>query len=237
MNGKDMNITTVGIIVAAGGSSRMNGTDKILASLCGVPLFIHSLLAFEGADCINEIILVVKKENVSHFSNVVKNYSIKKLTSVIAGGDTRQQSVTCGVNAAIKSADFFAIHDGARPLVTSDIINRVVSDAVNHGAATAAMPVKDTIKISNDNGFISSTPERSELYICQTPQVFSADIYREGLSFAQKHGMTYTDDCQLVEAMDKPVYLSLGSYENIKVTTPEDLIVADAILTGRNGTL
>ncbi len=237
MGSKFENNSAIGIIVAAGSSNRMSGIDKIIAPLDNIPLVIHSLKAFDEAKTITDIVLVIKDERIYEISDMLKKYSFKKNITVTSGGATRQQSVECGMKSVSYDANYFAIHDGARPLVTSDIVDRVVNDAILHGAATAAMPVKDTMKLSVDGSFIDSTPVREQLYICQTPQVFSAKLYKKGLSAAKKIKKEYTDDCQVVEQIGKRVYLSVGSYENIKVTTPDDLIVAGAIIKARNDVL
>ena len=151
---------------------------------------------------------------------------------MVPGGATRQQSVRRGADA-LPEADFYAVHDAARPLVTPDLIDSAVRDAKRHGAAALAVPVKDTVKLADSAGFIGSTPPRERLWICQTPQVMRADWYYEGYNRAAAAGADYTDDCQLLEAAAKKIFLTMGSYDNFKITTPEDVPAAEAALARR----
>ncbi len=217
---------TTAIIVAAGSSTRM-GFDKILAPLCEKPLFIHSVLAFDAAE-VDKIVIVTSKEKVEIISGEILKYDIKKPCIVTEGGKTRQQSVNCGAIIAAGS-DIFAIHDGARPLITPGEINEVLAATKRFGAASAATPVKDTIKITDEKGFVKETPNRDFLYSAQTPQCMKAELYFKGFSAATTD---YTDDNALLEAISVPVKLIKTSYKNMKVTTAEDLVVAKRLMEG-----
>lgn len=220
------------IIVAAGSASRMGGIDKQWAELCGVPVLARSMLAFEGHPGIEKMVAVVRGDDRERTWMLARRYHIQKLTAVVSGGETRQDSVQKGVQAAGEDTGFYCIHDGARPLVDPDTISRCLALAEEKGACTAAVKVKDTIKVAAGDGSVSRTPDRDTLFITQTPQVFASAIYRRALMRAAGEGLIFTDDCQLLERMGERVYLAQGTYENIKITTPEDLRTAQAFLQG-----
>lgn len=215
------------VIVAAGSSTRM-GTPKQFIPLNGRPLIAHTLAAFEQCAAIGEIVVVAQEENHARLREIAETYGIVKLSAIVCGGSTRQQSVRNGVNAC--HADYVAIHDGARPLVTPAIIERVIQGAVQYGAAAAAVRAKDTVKIADENGVVIETPDRTALWNVQTPQIFEKSLYERAWQHAAAQGLDLTDDCQLVEALGKPVKLVEGSYTNIKVTTPEDVPFAEELL-------
>lgn len=217
------------IIVAAGSSSRMNGENKQFADLGGIPVLGRTMLAFEHCESIIEIIVVTKEEDINTVNDVAQKNGITKLSHVVAGGNTRQESVICGLNVVSKDTKMIAVHDGARPLVSYTLIEKTIADARIFGGATLGVPVKDTIKVVND-GLIIDTPHRKTLYAVQTPQVFKKKIYFEGINFAKEHDLDFTDDCQLVESIGVKVYLTVGDYRNIKITTPEDILIARALL-------
>lgn len=217
------------IIVAAGSSFRMNGENKQFADLGGIPVLGRTMLAFEHCESIIEIIVVTKEEDINTVNNVAQKNEITKLSHVVAGGNTRQESVICGLNVVSKDTKMIAVHDGARPLVSYTLIEKTIADARIFGGATLGVPVKDTIKVVND-GLIIDTPHRKTLYAVQTPQVFKKKIYFEGINFAKEHDLDFTDDCQLVESIGVKVYLTVGDYRNIKITTPEDILIARALL-------
>ncbi len=220
------------IIVAAGKSSRMLGIDKQLARIAGVPSVVHTLEAFEKSPLISEIVLVVREENIPEVTRIVNYYRIKKIKTIVGGKDTRQASVFAGIREIDSQTDYYCIHDGARPLVSQKIINAAINGAMLYGAAAAGIPVKDTIKMVQ-NDFINNTPNRDEMYMIQTPQVFRTDLYNEAVLVAMENNKDYTDDCQLVEAVGKKVFISKGEYYNIKLTTPEDIPVAEALFNVR----
>lgn len=224
---------TTAVIVAAGSSTRMGGQiSKQFISLNGTATIVHTLKAFQQAQSIDSIVVVCRKTDISDIKRLSSENGITKLTAVAEGGSTRQQSVKNGV-ALAQGADFIAIHDGARPLVTPQDIDKVVADAQKHGAAALGVQVKDTIKVVDNNGFILSTPNRSSLIAIYTPQVFKTDMYMQAMKKAEEDNKDYTDDCQLVEALGKRVLVTVGSAENIKLTTPEDIAVAESFLKRR----
>lgn len=223
------NTPTSAILVCAGNASRMGGINKILMPLGDSNVVGHSMLAFEQCPDIIEIIVVTKEEYFPSVREAAETLGIKKLTHVTAGGSTRQQSVMQGLRLVSKDSQYIAIHDGARPLVRPEHIAKVIRDASVFGGATLGVPVKDTIKVVDD-GLITDTPHRPSLWITQTPQVFRKRLYFEAVDFAAEHGLDFTDDCQLVEAIGGKVYMTEGSYTNIKITTPEDRAIAEVLL-------
>lgn len=218
------------VIVAAGSSSRMGGRNKLLAPLGGAPVVAHSIAAFEGFAQVSDIVIVTREEDIPDYLRIVAGLGCRKVRTVVKGGATRQQSVRAGVEALPDGCSYIAIHDGARPLVTGQVFARCLEAARLHGAATAAVPVKDTIKQAGPDGRVDGTPDRSRLWAVQTPQVFRLGLYRQAVEQAAQSGRDYTDDCQLVESIGQEVYLSLGDYRNMKITTPEDLVIARALL-------
>lgn len=228
-NNFQLNPKVSAIIVAAGKSSRMLGIDKQLARLGEVPSVVHTLQAFEKCDLIYETILVCREENIPELNRIVKYYKIDKVRTIVSGGQTRQQSVFAGIKEVDSMTDYYCIHDGARPLVSQQIIKSAIEAAFIHKAAAAGVLVKDTIKVVENNTIIS-TPDREKLYAIQTPQVFESQLYNEAVKSAIEENKNYTDDCQLVEAIGKKVFVSQGAYYNIKLTTPDDMPVAEALL-------
>lgn len=217
------------IIVSAGSSSRMNGVDKQLAGICGIPVVVRSMLAFEKCESVLEIIVVTKEESIQIIKDLAAEYNISKLAAVTAGGKTRQESVINGVRKISEKTQMIAVHDGARPLVAPENIEKTIADARVFNGAVLGVPVKDTIKTVSD-GLITDTPPRSSLYITQTPQVFKRSVYMRGIEFAMRNYLDFTDDCQLAEAIGVKVCMTTGDYKNIKITTPEDIAIAEAIL-------
>lgn len=224
------------IIVAAGRASRMQGIDKQWMPLGGRPVLLHSILTFSEIPCVAEVIVVTKQQDVERLTALLKGQGLPVPFSVIAGGDARQDSVARGVGQCSTESTYLAIHDGARPLIEARDILSVIADARLHCAATLGVKVKETIKTVDKNRQITGTPERETLYLTQTPQVFETELYQKGMQFAQGNGIEYTDDCQLIEALGVPVYMCAGQYSNIKITTPEDVAVAEAIYKGQKRT-
>jgi len=220
------------VVPAAGSSSRMSGVDKIFYRLGGVPVIVRTLRALSTCDYIKEIVLLVREDSVTRAAGLVNAYGLDKVTYVLAGGAERLDSVAAGVAVVSKKAKYILVHDGARPLVTPDIVQKAVWAAKKYGAAACAVPVKDTIKTA-EKGVVKDTPDRSSLFAVQTPQVFDAALLRGALQNAQEKELAVTDDCMAVEAVGGTVLLSEGSYENIKLTTQTDLAFAEAILKGR----
>mgnify|MGYP000857209602 CR=1 FL=1 len=219
------------VIVAAGSSARMGGTDKILAELGGLPVLSRTLRVFDDHDMIDTIIVVAREEQMPKISRVCSPYH--KVRIVVPGGNSRQESVMHGLEAVPEETELVAVHDGARPLVSPEVITKVILKAAKFGAAAPAIPVKDTIKVS-ESGAVDATPRRETLFAVQTPQVFDADLLRGALQNAAEHGLALTDDCSAVEALGMSVQLTEGSEENIKITTPLDLELAEAIVARRD---
>ncbi len=224
------------IILAAGSGSRMGleNTTKQMLNLDGMPVACRSIAIFEKCDKIKDIIVVAREDEISRYSIFAKEYGFKKIKKVVAGGKTRQESAMCGFKVISDKSDFVAIHDAARCLITEQNIYDVIQAAEKYGAASAASPVKDTIKLTNSQGFVMSTPERSTVWAAQTPQIFKADIYRAAAFWALKNKYEGTDDNSLAEEIGVRVKLVDCGYENIKITTPEDLHFAKMLLKNRS---
>ncbi len=226
------------VVVAAGNSARMGTAgSKVLLELQGKPVIYRSLKALSECPEIVEITVVCREEDIPQMRQAVEG--ISTALTFVSGGETRQDSVRNGINALSSAVEYVLIHDGARPLVTPEVIHRVCVDAMEHGAAVAAVPCKDTCKLGN--GFVESTPPRERLFSVQTPQAFEKDMYLYAMEEARAQGKAYTDDSQLIEAAGGRVWLSVGDYRNIKLTTPEDLLIAGAFLgerrTGEKGNM
>ena len=218
---------TAAILVAAGSSARMKsgGASKTMMEIGGEPVLSRTLRAFENTACISKIVIVAR---ACDFDAIQKASAfVTKPLTITEGGKERQDSVSNGA-ALCGDAEYIAVHDAARPFITPEEIETVCADAEKYGAATLAVPVKDTIKVAAADGTVCATPERSTLRAIQTPQVFRLSLYKEALCLAKNAGKKYTDDCQLIEAAGGKVYLTPGDYKNIKITTPEDLLVAEA---------
>lgn len=220
------------LIAAAGSSQRMEGENKLLLPLGGKPVIAHTLQAMDAAPSINEIIIAAREEDLLRFAELCKTYGITKPVKVITGGKTRTESVLRAAMEANKDADLLAVHDGARPFATPELIDSVVEAARVNFAAAPAIPVKDTVKVAID-GVVRETPDRSMLYAVQTPQVFDAQLLRAALQSAVDADVALTDDCSAVERLGKDIYLTEGIEENIKITTPLDMFLAEAILERR----
>lgn len=222
-------IRCAAVVPAAGSSTRMAGRDKILLPLGDQPVLVHTLRALELCPHITEIVVVTRRDLIVPIGQLCRDCGFQKVTKVIPGGETRTQSVLNGVSEVSKDAELIAIHDGARPLVTQSLLDAVITRASQCGAAAPAVPVKDTIKRAKD-GVVSATLDRSELFAVQTPQVFQADLIRTALARAMEEGAELTDDCGAVERLGIGVVLTQGDYRNLKVTTPEDMAMAEALL-------
>ena len=214
------------IIAAAGESRRMNGIDKVFAPLGGKPVLSRVLAAFDGCDFINHIVVVVSENNVEKCRELIAGKKRSRPIEVCAGGKRRQDSVAAGL-ARLDECDWVVIHDGARPLVTKELIERGLEAAQETGAAVAAVPVTDTIKVAGDDRIVRQTPPRQNLWAVQTPQVFRPGIISKAY---QKAAGEVTDDASLVERLGNKVKLYMGSYDNIKITNSDDLLIAEALL-------
>lgn len=216
------------VVIAAAGSSQRMGFDKIFKDLVGRPVIEHTILAFQECQIVSEIIVVVKSEDLEAASHICRKYS--KVSKVVSGGERRIDSVLSGVMETDRRAKLIGIHDGARPLVSDTIIRDTAELARKCGAAVPAIPLSDTVKYADTNRRVTDTPSRSELYSVQTPQVFDGDILKGALRKALNDNREITDDSMAVEALGVPVYLSEGSAENLKLTSPVDFITAEGII-------
>lgn len=225
---------TAAIILAGGTGSRMGSkTTKQMMQLAGKPLIIHTLLAFEESEYIDEIIIVAKSEERDSYDMILKDYKISKVSHIVEGGATRQESVLKGFEKVPDKADHIAIHDGARPLITPAQIKAVVLAAYDYKAAAAAAPAKDSVKVANISGMIDYSVDRKTVWLMQTPQVFYANLFRASIYTAAKDKFEGTDDAQVAEHAGFSTKLVNTGYENIKITTPVDLLIAEAILKQR----
>ncbi len=220
---------TVMMVAAAGNSSRM-GQPKQDIPLGGTSVLMRTLLSLQASDAVDAILLIARETDIDRYRAAATQHGIDKLIHVVAGGDTRQQSVANGLAALPLDAELIGIHDGARPLITADIIAAVIDTAARTGAAAVAVPVKDTLKRTDEHGVVCDTPDRANLWRVQTPQVFAAAPYRAAMADAVASGADLTDDCQLMERAGYPVTLVKGLDTNLKLTTPEDILLAQAIL-------
>lgn len=223
---KEANTKVSAVIVAAGISSRMGGIDKVFAPLNGEPLLAKVLTVFQDCQSVNEIILVLAKKSLEQGRSLVKERGWSKVVAVCSGGPRRQDSVKEGLRR-LGDCEWVVIHDGARPCISADLVERGLIVAQKTGAAIAAVPVKDTIKIVSRRGFVQQTPARQCLWAAQTPQVYRCDLITEAYRQADDD---VTDDAALVEKLGHKVEVYMGSYHNIKVTTPEDLVIAEVLL-------
>ncbi len=215
------------VIVAGGTASRMEGIDKIMADLGGEAVIRRTVRNFQECDAVAEIVVVTRPDLIVKVAALCEEFP--KVTAVVAGGKTRQESVHNGLNALSDKVKLAAIHDGARPFAGWQLIDRVVRAANSYGAAAPAVPVKDTVKVVN-GGIVKETPDRASLRAVQTPQAFDFDMLRAALAQAAADGAAVTDDCAAVERMGTSVKIVDGDEKNIKITTPLDLKIARVIL-------
>jgi 2-C-methyl-D-erythritol 4-phosphate cytidylyltransferase len=220
------------VIVSAGKGHRfMEGKKKQFHFLGGKPVLAHTLDKFETCPLIRSILLVVGQEDMDYcLKEVIEKYKFQKVSQIVPGGKQRQESVKNGIDALQKDADIVAIHDGVRPFVTKAMIEDSIHSAVRYGAVVLAMPVKETIKMSNPDGTVLKTLDRESLWQIQTPQTFQVNIIKEAYYRATENGLMGTDDSSLVERLGVKVHILPGSYTNIKITTPEDLLLANLFL-------
>jgi len=218
------------VIVAAGSSQRMGGMDKMLALLGGKPVLARVVDTFQRCNLIDQIVIVLSKPNLERCQQLIAEQGWSKVTDVCLGGKRRQDSVVAGLSR-LNHCHWVVIHDGARPLLTEDLIYQGLTQAQETGAAAAAVPVTDTIKVAGDDRLVQQTPSRHNLWAVQTPQVFRFDIIAEAYRQAKDE---VTDDASVVEQLGYRVKLYMGSYDNIKVTTADDLVLAE-ILWQRRG--
>lgn len=219
------------VIVAAGSSTRF-GSDKLFATLCGIPVLAYSLTTFEGCGYISEIIVVTESEKITEVAELCDRFNISKATKVVVGGATRLESALSGVSETDKKCDLIAIHDGARPLITAKIIEDAIEGAYKYKAAVPAVPARDTVKILS-GAFATETPDRASVWCAQTPQVFVPELIKGALTNALQKGIVVSDDASAAELLGFSIFVTEGSEENIKLTTPLDLKIAECILASR----
>lgn len=218
------------VVAAAGSSTRMGGTDKLMAPLDGQPVILRTLRALEDSPCIQEILVVTRSELLVDIGALCRDAGLSKVTQVLLGGKSRLESVYKGVNQVSSKAKLIAVHDAARPLVSQAVIADAVAGAQRFPAAAPAVELKDTVK-ETAGDLVASTPDRSKLRAVQTPQVFDADLLKAALQRAMEEGAEVTDDCSAVERLGAAVTLTQGDERNIKITTPTDLAVAEVLLS------
>jgi 2-C-methyl-D-erythritol 4-phosphate cytidylyltransferase len=215
------------VIVAAGTASRMEGIDKVMAPLGGEPMIVHTVRRFQYSDVIREIVIVTRPDLLMSVMDLCHGFD--KVKAVVVGGNSREESVRMGLATLSEKCKLVAVQDGARPLVSCQVIDRVVQAANAFGAAAPAVPVKDTLKVIR-GGLVDHTPDRSTLRAVQTPQVFDIDMLRAALAESTRNGWSITDDCSAVERLGMKVRLVEGDERNMKVTTPLDLKIAQLLL-------
>lgn len=223
----------VSIIIAAAGMSNRMGSkiNKQFLLIDNKPILAHSIEAFNRLKFIDEIIVVSKEEEVDYCrKEIVYKYGFNKVSRIIKGGKERQDSVYNGILALDKKTDIVLTHDGARPFIRKEAIIKGIQGAIEYGACVIGVPLKDTIKVIEDNDIVHHTPNRSLLWAAQTPQCFQIDLLKEGYEYAISEGIVGTDDSSLVEKKGYPVKMLMGNYDNIKITTPEDLVIAESFL-------
>ena len=216
---------------AAGSSTRMGGVNKLLQPLEGVPVLVRTLAALQVAGSVDEIIVAAREEDILEISQLCRTYGLTKCTKVIRGGENRVHSVLLAALEASPDMELLAVHDGARPLVTPELVDRVVSAAAR--CAVPAVAVKDTVKMVREDGGVEGTLDRGRLRAVQTPQVFEASLLKAALQSALEQEAPVTDDASAVERLGKVVFLVEGEEENLKITTPADLILAEAVVKAR----
>jgi 2-C-methyl-D-erythritol 4-phosphate cytidylyltransferase len=218
---------SVSVILACGGSSTRLGFDKLMYELEGIPVFIRSIRNFEEIEDIFEIVIAAPFDSIYEYDNVIKKHDIKKPVKIVAGGKSRTESVIEAFRNCSKSTRLIAVSDGARPFTSPVYIKDCIKNAGIFGASILGVPVKDTIKIVDDE-FIVDTPDRRKLFAVQTPQIFTREVFVKSVQFALDHELEFTDDASMAEAVGIKVHITKSDGKNIKITTPEDIIIAKA---------
>jgi len=222
------------IIPAAGLGRRMGNIKKPYMELAGKPILAHTLEIFQRCKSVNNILVVTAKGDEEHCAvDVIESYSMDKVTDIVVGGNTRQESVFNALQKLPSNTDIVVIHDAVRPFFTEAMIIESIEQADKYGSAVVAVPVKDTIKEADKDGIVQKTLDRQKLWAIQTPQTFKYNLISQAYLKAKENGTQATDDASLIEQMGLKVKLIMGNYENIKITTPEDLIIAEAILKSK----
>ncbi len=231
----------IAVIPAAGAGKRLGlGINKAFAKICGVPLLVHCLKMLAATEMLSRAIIVLAPEEVQEGEELLHSYQEKYFANlplqVVAGGKERQDSVANALAAITETSGYIAVHDGARPFAGKEVFARTLAAAQKYGAAIAAVSVKDTIKVINEAGEVIATPARSTLQAVQTPQVFELNLLKKAYANLAEHPAQVTDDASVVELLGHKVVVALGRYENIKITTPEDLLFAENLLTQQEKT-
>lgn len=221
------------IILAAGSSTRMNGVNKQLEKLGDTPVFVMSALKFERSEKVGEIVIAAPADDTARYEKTARNFGVSKLSAVVAGGATRALSVKNALEHISPKADYIAVHDGARPLIETSEIEKVIADAEKYNAAIAAVPATDTVKIVSAKGFVEDTPDRGRLYYAQTPQVFKRSLYITCLEKLGAQADEMTDDSGILERCGEYVKITEINGCNMKITRPEDLAAAEAVFFNR----
>lgn len=223
------------IILAAGSGTRMGGSvTKQWLDIGGIPAVVRSLLAFDACKSVKEIILCVKRDELQRYEGLAKKYNIRKIRKTVVGKETRQLSALEGFKNVSEKATFVAVHDAARCLITPEMIEKTVRAAVMNGSAAAACKATDTVKLVNSRLLVTATPERDTVWLASTPQIFETEIYRASAYVALRDKIAVTDDASMAEHAGFAVKLVDIGKENIKITTPEDVFLAEAILKMRS---
>jgi 2-C-methyl-D-erythritol 4-phosphate cytidylyltransferase len=224
------------VILSAGKGNRMKAKiNKQFLMLQNKPVIAYTLAAFEQCSEIDEIIVVVASDELEYFkTNILHKFDFHKVKEVVAGGKERQQSAYIGLKSVSQDSEIILIHDGARPFVSQQTIINCIDEAKLCGAASAGMPSKDTIKIVDQNGIVTSTPPRDRVWQTQTPQAFKRALIIEAHEIARHKGITATDDAMLIEMLGYSVKMVTGTYENIKITTPDDLSLGEQLIKDIN---
>ena len=220
------------VIVAAGSSVRM-GADKLSAELCGVSVLVRTLRVFENSDYIREIVVVTRKDKLESVADLIAKNGFNKVAKVVAGGKTRMESSLIGCAAVKSDAKLIAIHDAARPLLTDTLIKRTVLAAQEHKAAVPVLPSTDTLKAVDESSFVIGTVDRATTYRVQTPQIFDAMLIKGALTRAAEKGLALSDDSAAMDMTGFRTFAVAGEEDNIKITTPRDLMIGEAILKSR----
>ena len=222
------------VILAAGKGSRFSETSpKQFFTIDGKPVLLHSALAFEESELIDEIIVVTSEDETEHCRNMLLSGGVNKLTRVVTGGDTRGKSAKNGFEAINPAAEFVAIHDAARCLITPEMIEAAFESAFVYGGAACAAVCTDTLKKTDVSDTVIETVDRKNIWLVQTPQIFNANMYRAAVYYAEKDGIDATDDCALCERLGFKIKMVDVGKTNMKITYPEDVIIAEAILKSR----
>jgi len=227
-----MAMKTVAIIPAGGSGKRMQeNQSKQYLLLDGVPVLVHTLRIFQGSPKIDEIFLIVPEDDIEFARKlIVEKYGISKVSRILAGGRERQDSVRNGINALASDHDIVVIHDGVRPFISEELVNSAIVEASKEEAVTVGVPVKDTVKSVDDHAWVRETLNRSTLWLTQTPQAFKRDVIKKAYEVAYEDNYYGTDDTSLVERLGINVKMIRGSYDNIKITTKDDIVLAEGLI-------